>query len=325
MSKIRAAVVGLGKGLTHAEAFHLSEHAELCWVVDLDENKAKEAAKQYNCNYSTDWLSVLDDVDAVSLCTPHHLHGPQALHAIRAGKHVILDKPLANSEAECLELIRTADEKGVTLMVGYILRFLPAVRKLKEIVDSGKFGQPINLSLWAKIYWPPAPDAWFSSKKMLGGGVLFAQGCHYMDIIIWLMGYPVQLNGLGTRNGTDWLEGEGTSHSIMRFSNGALGHLLMSWGMKYKETSRKLEINTTDALLSLDPKMEKIEAITQNGREVLFDASKLPPPTCKAQDEIGHFLDCIRHGWKPETDGRESIQSLKAIWSTYAQAGFAMQ
>src|SRR5690625_6565241 len=120
MSRIRTAVVGLNLGHKHANAYHRAERADLRWVVDLDEEKAAKVAEELGCGYTTDWTSILDDVDAVSLCTPHHLHAPQALEAIAAGKHVLLEKPLANTEEDCFNVIQAAENKGVTLMLAYI-------------------------------------------------------------------------------------------------------------------------------------------------------------------------------------------------------------
>ena len=111
MSPIKTAVVGLNMGAAHAWAYHLSDKAELRWVVDLDEEKAKQFAAEMNCRATADWREALADVDAISFATPHHLHYPMAREALRAGKHVLMEKPLANTEAECLELIETAQAR----------------------------------------------------------------------------------------------------------------------------------------------------------------------------------------------------------------------
>ncbi|WJH33477.1 Gfo/Idh/MocA family oxidoreductase [Paenibacillus sp. CC-CFT747] len=206
MNKIRTAVVGLNMGLQHAYAYAASEKADLRWVVDLDEEKAARVAEELHCGYTTDWTKILDDVDAVSLATPHHLHASQSLQAIAAGKHVLLEKPLANTEAECLEIIKAAEEKGTVFMMAYIVRFLPAVKRLKELLDSGEFGRPINANCWIEAYLPPMPGTWFSRKDQLGGGVMFSHGCHYIDLLIWLLGNPVDVAFMGTRAGTEWME-----------------------------------------------------------------------------------------------------------------------
>lgn len=317
MSNLRVAVVGLNLGLAHARAYSLAEHAELKWVVDLNDELAKKTAEELGCQYTTDWTSILDEVDAVSLCTPHHLHASQALTAIEAGKHVLLEKPLANTEQECQQIIRRAEKKGTVLMLAYVVRYLPALRKLKEVVDSGVYGQPINISCWVEGMLPPVPGTWFASKEKLGGGVLFSHGCHYIDILIWLMGNPTHVAAMGTRNGTEWMEGEGTSHSIMTFENGALGHLVVSWGMKHKEPPAKLHIHTTDALIILGNRMSTVEVVTDEGRKVLHEPDETETNTPRVLYEVEHFIDCIRTGKTPETDGHEGMRSHQAIWSMY--------
>lgn len=326
MTRIRTAVVGLNIGLKHANAYHRAEHADLRWVVDLDEEKAAKVAEELGCGYTTDWTSILDDVDAVSLCTPHHLHAPQALEAIAAGKHVLLEKPLANTEADCLNVIQAAEDEGVTLMLAYIVRYLPIIRRLKAVLDEGTYGQPISASCWVEGYLPPLPGTWFARKETLGGGVLFSHGCHYIDILMWLMGRPMKVAELGTRNGTDWLEGEGTSHSLMTFENGALGHLIVSWGMKVSSPPAKLHIHTPEALLILDNSMQRLEVVTAEGRQTLYEPSPKAPSQSgiDAIYEIEHFLHCIRTGQTPESDGHEALKSHRVIWAMEDHDGAAV-
>lgn len=319
MGRIKTAVVGLRMGLGHAQAYHRSERSELAYVVDLDEELAAKVAGDLGCQYATDWTTILDKVDAVSLCTPHHLHAPQALQAIAAGKHVLVEKPLANSEEECLQVIRAAEEKDVRLMVAYVVRYLPAIRKLKEIIDSGRYGQPIHAQGYVLGYLEPRPDTWFARKEMLGGGVLFSHGCHYIDILVWLFGDPKRVVSLGTRNGTEWLEGEGTAHSTIEFENGVLAHLVSSWGTKFALPPAKYQIHTTDALIVLSNDMQEIEVLTKEGREVVFTkpADALP----SVSYEVEHFLESIATGQAPETDGHDALRSHRTIWAMYASEG----
>jgi len=323
LSKIRTAVVGLNMGIEHAYAYKLAESADLRWVVDLDESKAKQVAEELGCNYATDWTQVLDDVDAVSICTPHHLHAPQALQAIAAGKHVLLEKPLANTEEDCLKIIKAADEQRVILMLAYIVRYLPALQKLKKIVDSGRYGKPIHAECWVQTYLPPMPDTWFARKSTLGGGVLFSHGCHYIDIMIWLFGMPEHVVSLGTNNGTEWMEGEGTAHSTMKFANGTLGHLVSSWGTKFNEAPANLHIHTTDALIILSRDLWKIEAVTADGRETLFERTEKDVPVAgrNALGEIEHFLESINTGQRPQTSGHNALKSHRTIWKMYSSNG----
>lgn len=324
MKKVRTAVVGLNMGLAHAHAYARSEQSELKYVVDLDEEKAAKVAKELGCGYATDWESILDEVDAVSLCTPHHLHYPQGLKAITEGKHVLVEKPLANSEQECLDLIQAADQQDVKLMVAYVVRYLPAVRKLKEILDSGRYGTPIHAQGWVNTFLPPMPDTWFARKDTLGGGVLFSHGCHYIDILLWLLGQPKRAMQMGTRVGTDWLEGEGTSHSTIEFENGALGSISCSWGTKFSRPPAKYQIHLTDGLLILSNNMWEVEAVTADGTETLFKPSEeqtKPWPGRNVIYEINHFLDSILNDKEPETSGSNAMLSHRVIWSMYESEG----
>lgn len=323
MSQIKTAVVGLKMGAAHAWAYHLSDKCELRWVVDLNEELGQEMATALNCKTTTDWREAMADVDAISFATPHQLHYPMALEALKAGKHVLLEKPLANTEEECLELIKVAEENNVVLMLAYIVRFRPAIEKIQEIVKSEKYGKPFNIQGWVEAYLPPQPDTWFAKKDLLGGGVLFSHGCHYVDVMIAIMGKPVRATGLGTRNGTEWMEGEGTSHAIMEFESGAIGEITSSWGMKYKDTPALYHIHTPEACLIVN--FDKIEAITENGRETIYENTEEAIPHGSALGECEHFLDCIAEGKTPLTDGHEAMLSHRTIWAIYNQNGVPVE
>jgi predicted dehydrogenase len=316
---IRTAVVGLNMGSAHAHAYRMSSQSELRWVVDLDEERAASMAEQLGCGYTTDWRRVLeDDVDAVSLATPHHLHAPMALEAIAAGKHILMEKPLANSEADCLKLIEAAERQGVVLMLAYIVRYRPAVQLLRALIESEQYGKPFSANCWVEGYLPPQPpESWFSRQETLGGGVLYSHGCHYIDLLLSLFGTPVQAKGLGTRSGTEWLEGEGTHHSILKFEGGAVAHLGASWGMKFRDTPALLHLHTPEACLVLSG--NKLEVITQEGRKTLYEPEGPVDGNARALGEVEHFLACIRTGRRPLTDGAEALKSHRLIWDLYAE------
>ncbi|WP_409345355.1 Gfo/Idh/MocA family protein [Paenibacillus sp. MBLB4367] len=318
MAKIRTAVVGLNLGKSHAHAYRMAEHADLRYVVDLNEEAARKLAAELDCGYASDWLAILDEVDAISICTPHHLHAEQTLKAISAGKHVLLEKPLATSREDCHKVLEAAERQGVTLMMAYPLRYMPLFRRLKEVIKSEQFGKPFNASCWIESYLQPRPGSWFADKQTLGGGSLFSHGCHYIDLLIWLFGKPVKTAFLGTRNGTEWMEGEGTSHSTMKFEGGALAHLVCSWGMKFASPPALFHIHTPEALISLSG--GKLEAITAEGRSILFQNEESEEPKIGGNMlwEVNHFLECILSGKQPETDGHNAMLSLEAIWSMYA-------
>lgn len=320
---IRVGVVGLGMGRAHALAYHRARpRCELVWVADLDASRAEAVAKETGARPLGDWQVGLDDVDAVSLCTPHHLHAPQAIAALEAGRHVLVEKPMALTESECRSMIAAARANDRRLMVAYVVRFNPAVSWLKRALDEKRFGEVFNVEAWTEAYLPPQPNTWFARRAQLGGGVLFSHGCHYIDIITWLLGQPESVCYLGTRLGTAWMEGEGTAQSLMRFANGAVAHYACSWGTRHTLLGNRLHVHTTEGLLVLDYGRQTVELVDGRGRQMVFQTVP-DPERPHAHDpvdlEVHHFLDCIETGQEPQTGGEEALKSLRVIWAMYAQ------
>jgi predicted dehydrogenase len=321
MANVKVAVVGLGIGMQHCHGLQLVDNCELTYVVDLNEEKAKEVAEHFGCKYATTMSEVLGQVDAVCICTPHHLHGPQSLEAIRAGKHVLLEKPLANTKEECLAVTQAAEERGVTLMLAYVVRFSPTIERLKEMIETEEYGKPFHADCYVPSYLPPMPGSWFSKKEQLGGGTLFSHGCHYIDILQWMMGKPVEVAELGTRNGTEWMEGEGSSHSVMKFESGALGHLFISWGMKYKNFPFRFQFHTPSACITVDNSLNKIEVVTEDGTKTVFENPTPKGPGLAVAWELKHFVECIRNNVRPSVDGYEGLLSHQIIWDMESHPG----
>lgn len=323
-NRVRTAVIGLRKGKDHVRAYHYAPNTELRWVVDLDEQLAAETAATYNCRYTTKLEDVFGDVDAVSVCTPHFLHYEHGMAAMGAGKHVLIEKPLALSEQECDGLLREADARGVKLAVGMQLRNLPSLQYLKRALDSGEFGQVVNIDVWQEGLMEAERGAYRSSKAMIGGGVLFSMGCHYLDMMLLLMGKPVEAIGIGGRIGTEWMEGEGTAKVIASFPNGAVGHLTSSWGMQYRNTPARIQVHTTKAVLLMDLAMTKIEAIDGGGRRTVFEEQPLQFDGVEWKGsgvatfyQIQNFAESIQRNTTPINDGHSSMVTFRTIWDIY--------
>src|SRR5690606_25227806 len=140
---------------------------------------------------ATDYRRVFDRVDAVLLSLPHHLHADVATECLEAGKHVLVEKPMANSEAECLRMIRTQRKTGLTLMVAYCMRFHPLVMEMKRLIDAKTYGEVFQVSLWTEQLTRFPQGHWATSARTLGGGQLFSHGCHYIDVLLWFLGKPL--------------------------------------------------------------------------------------------------------------------------------------
>ncbi|MEM2849346.1 MAG: Gfo/Idh/MocA family oxidoreductase, partial [Candidatus Bathyarchaeia archaeon] len=155
LEKIRFGVVGLkGIGMTHIEAIKMCESAELLAVCDIVEELAKNVGEKYGVKWFTDYreLNRLKDLDAVCVCTPHFLHHPMTLDALNAGKHVLVEKPMAITVREADEMIEKAKARGLKLGVAFTYRTNPALKNVKSMVEKGELGRLLRATLEVANY-----------------------------------------------------------------------------------------------------------------------------------------------------------------------------
>jgi len=338
VSRIRLGLIGCGgmAKATYVDALErLTDQATLAAAVDLDIDRARHAAQAFpEAKVATDYREVLDEVDGVMLVLPHHLHHPIGMDCLAAGKHVMMEKPLANTERECLDLIEASERLGRVLMVGYTMRYNPLVNRFKELLDEKAYGECFHISIWTEQYTNYGPDHWSASAEKLGGGQLFSHGCHYIDLLMWFLGRPVSGTHVGTNYGTPWMEKEGTSNVCLRFQSGATAYHFGTWGaaggsrLKYSFhahcTGGMLELqHTLGKLIAHVGGKEHLLAQAETGQrrpgDIITDADmdQQPIQRKRLDLEIAHFLECIRTGKPPRTTARESLQGLRVIWRLY--------
>ena len=188
MERVRIALIGCG-GIArgHVEAYaRMGDLCRLVACVDPDEAKAKAYAAQAGCRWAADYREVLDEVDAVDICTPPHLHAPLAIAAAGKGKHVLTEKVMATTLEDADEMIRVADASGVRLMVAYVTRFDPAWITLHDAVQGGAAGRPYLVA--GRTAHHPSLASWRASWETFPMGALLSHGCHYVDQMIWNFG-----------------------------------------------------------------------------------------------------------------------------------------
>ena len=329
MAEFRLGIIGCGgMGASHQQGLkEIEDKVKVTCTCDIIEERAKEAAENLGAeHYVTDYKDMLDYVDGVLVVLPHELHYEVGMFFIRRKKHVLMEKPMCVTEYQCKSLIEAAEEYGVTLMTAYPVRYWPAIRKLKELIDSGEYGDLFQMSIWTEQYTNNLENKGRADTiKNLGGGQLFSHGCHYIDILLWFMGRPVSGTHMGTNFGTPWMEREGTSNVIIQFENGAMGYHMGTWGARGTQHKYCFQLHTTKGMLeystshnnvllyrNLQSDVDSIEE--NNGIEVLWEGDKFSKQT---QFEIGHFVDCVQTGKKPLTDGYGSLQGLRVIWKLY--------
>ncbi|HOJ09032.1 MAG TPA: Gfo/Idh/MocA family oxidoreductase [Clostridiales bacterium] len=330
MEKIRMGVIGCG-GMAKSHLLgllELSDKMVVTAVCDIVPERVQEAAKVIGAEIAvTDYREMVNNVDAVLISLPHDLHFETGMFFLKAGKHVLMEKPMCNTEEECIKLIETAEKYKKVLMTAYPVRYWPIILKMKELVDAKTYGEAFQMSIWTEQFTKYPEGHWALSAKRLGGGQFFSHGCHYIDLLLWFLGKPVKGFHMGTNFGTPWMENEGTSNAVIEFENGAMGYHFGTWGARGTRLGYSFHIHCTEGMLEYSKadgqgklylhshiKGEKANLDTTSRTQVLMvetDQSK------KTQFETLHFLNCIQNDTRPFTDGPASLQGLRIIWRMY--------
>ncbi len=314
-----------GMGHTHTARFGaVGDRMRVTATVDTDLARAEDVRQQLGATVATaDYREILPLVDALLIATPHHLHHPIGMDCLAAGKHVLMEKPLANSEAECIDLITAAERMGTVLMVAYNQRYHPLIIQMGALLKAKTYGEAFHVSMWTEQFtrWPDA-DAWAHKAATLGGGQLFSHGCHYIDLMLDWLGEPIEGSHIGTNFGTPWMEREGTSDVAIKFANGAVAYHGATWGARGTRLGYSFHALCTEGTLELNQHDGTLYLHQDNDRH--GGGSREPQVLAHLEGkgkhtdrEMIHFLDCIERQQRPLTDGWRSLQSLRVIWRLY--------
>jgi predicted dehydrogenase len=193
-SRLRVGVIGAGMGAYHLKGYAQIPEVEVRALAGLDDDRVRRVAAEFQLPRTyREYEELLADptIDAVSVCLPNFLHAPVAIAALEAGKHVLVEKPLARTTAEGRAMIAAAEAAGRVLMIALNRRYRGDVQWIKRYVDSGAIGR----IYYAKAFWMrrsgiPRLGSWFVSKEQSGGGPLVDLGVHVLDLALCLMGEP---------------------------------------------------------------------------------------------------------------------------------------
>ena len=196
--KRKVGIIGYGwvAGANHKNSYAQAKDVEIVAVCDVLIDNATETAEDLE-KYTglkpkafTNWRDMVDEIDAVMIALPHDLHYECGMFFAAHNKHILMEKPLCNTEEECLRLIEECEKRNLKLMCAYPWRYDPAMLKFKEFIDSGDYGEIIQFSAWTEQltganvnYLDPLNRHWQLTAR-LGGGQLFSHGCHYVDLFL---------------------------------------------------------------------------------------------------------------------------------------------
>jgi UDP-N-acetyl-2-amino-2-deoxyglucuronate dehydrogenase len=232
----RIGLVGCGKvGSIHAAALASIPEAAFVAACDSNADRAQAFASKYGAKAFTDLGAMLKDVDAVIIGTPHPLHAEPAIRAAEAGVHVLVEKPMAATLADCDAMIAAAHRTGVTLGVISQRRFFEPVQRIRAAIDAGKLGTP-SLGVFIMYSWREPSyyhsDPWRGKWDTEGGGVLVNQSPHQLDILLWLLGPVAEVSGTWANFNHPNVEVDDTAVATIRFKSGGLGSIVTSVSQK---------------------------------------------------------------------------------------------
>ena len=344
---LKVGLVGTG-GISNRHLTAYLEHSDrvqLTAVCDIDETRAQEYAKKAGVEaVYTDFDKMLReaDIDAVDNCTGHPQHAPLTVAAAEAGKHVIVEKPMAMTVQECRDMIAAADKAGVTLMVAQDLRYSPEAVAVKRFIDEGKLGDilVVRTHQIGRGGSRGGYERYADAKQ--GGGNLQVTGVHVIDLLRYYVGNVKRVTGVCKSVQPHMLNGaEDLVVANFEFENGALGDLFASpgefpEGRTYMVFGSNGTIHSTppptpaqddsptrqfgDILLALK---EERELDYRNERDLQrmlhppfepIDTSGTDLPSVNFfVNEILHFEECVRTGREPISSGRDNIETIKII------------
>ncbi len=298
----------------------LKNQIKLMAVCDKDIKKAKTAGFKYNVPFYTDYKKLLkrNDIDLIIICTPIGLHYPMAIAAVRAGKHVLTEKPLALNLKQADELIRTFKKRKKQLFVVMQVRYNQALRVLREAIQKGKLGKIYNAALTIRWSRPQSyfAEAKWRGKKSLAGGALLNQGIHYVDALLRLLGEAKVLYGKVDTVAHN-IEIEDQAFALLKFKNRAYGLIEFTINAYPENLECSITVLGEKGTVKLAGKaINEIE---------FWQVKNCPKPRIKKEipNHLSVYQDIINYfekGKRPFFGAKEARKSIEIIEAIYKSA-----
>ncbi len=321
MPQIKVGLIGAG-GIASAHIKGYAAHADkigITAVADAVEETAKARSAELGATAYTDYRELLanEELDAVDICLPHHLHRDAIVAAAEAGKHILCEKPLCLSAEEAADVRRAVEANGVTLMSAHNQLFMPTVAKAKELLEAGTIGTVYEVRTTDSFYndFDPSSMGWRASSKTSGGGELIDTGYHPTYLMLHLAGgMPVEATAMLSTHRLKFMEGEDSAQVLIRFDNGVVGQLVTSWA--YQPAGSTERFSAVGELGSLHSDGTSLTYQLRSGESETFELE--PVDTFVA--EIEHFADALIGKTRPLHTEVEGIAVLGILLAAYEGA-----
>ena len=326
MNELKIGVIGCGSIAKHR---HLPEYAankqiKIVAVCDIVKTRADETAVLYGAKAYESYEELLqnNEVDAVSVCTPNYLHAPISIAALKAGKHVLCEKPMATSRADAEEMIETASTSGKKLMIAHNQRFVPSHAKAREILASGEIGKVYS---FRTAFGHPGPEgwsvdgkeSWFFEKDKAFIGAMGDLGVHKTDLIRYLLNEEiVEVGSFVETSAKEFATVDDNAVCILKSESGIIGTLAASWAYTASEDNSTI-IYAEKAILRLeDDPVNSLVVQYQTGEVVKYELGGIQTNDSGGQSSskvIDQFVDSILVDKEVPVSGTEGMNSLQVV------------
>ncbi|HCF88615.1 MAG TPA: oxidoreductase [Firmicutes bacterium] len=334
--KLRFGIIGCGRiAPSHGEALTkmLTDEAELIAVCDIIPERANSFGERYGVKkiyYDHHDLLQDQEIDIVCICTPSGYHAALGIEAANAGKHVVVEKPMALSLADADRLIAACHANKVTLGVVHQNRFNPAIKLVRNAFEAGRFGALTHAN--AAIRWC-RDQKYYDAASWRGtwaqdGGVLMNQSIHNIDLLQWIMGAPTEIYAY-TATRLRQIEAEDVAVAILKFANGAFGIIEAASTIFPRNLEETLSIfGATGSVIVGGIAVNRIEAWRfgdDNEEQQILSGQQSDPPTVYGfghRELLSNVIQAIRAGKRPLVDGEEGRKALEIILGIYHAVRF---
>jgi UDP-N-acetylglucosamine 3-dehydrogenase len=297
MKKLNVAVIGTGFwGRNHARAYKELESTNLVAICDVNAERARNVADQFGVKAYTDSSLMLknSEIEAVSVCTWSTTLAGEALKALEAGKHVLVEKPMAANTKQAKKLLETAEANGLHLTVGFLMRFIPGLQNIREAIENKKVGELVCATAKRVSQWP---------DRIGDVGVVKDTAIHDIDVMRYITRedpIAVYAKTGSMRHG----KFEDYAQIMLTYEDGKSAFIESNWLTPYK--TRVLIVTGSDAIMRLDYVTQ--ELWIENAKESLQPRYPVQEPL---KLELRHFAECIIEKKQPRITGADGIKALE--------------
>ena len=334
--KVRWGVIGAG-GIADRRTIPgmmLCDNAELVAVMEINMELAEKCRAKWGCKKAYDNEADLladPEIDAVYIATPVVLHAKQAMAAADAGKHILIEKPLAMTSEEGQKVVEYCESKGVKIAAGLMMRFGAYVQAMKKAVAEGKIGKPVSAYAQFTCWYPDMPGNWRQSKKNGGGGAMMDMGVHCIDLLQYILGTKVKDVAAFHDTLTFNYEVEDSSTVLLRMENGAQCVVQSNFNIPDDAAKWRIELFGDQGRLIGDTVIGQVDGGTLDamflGEQGAYDAQQDKKDGQREAvevefgnmyaREVASFSNSILTGAPVEVPAEEAVQVQRVMEAAY--------